>query len=390
MQRRKFLLDQLRRYSTLAELRRSAFYAECSSEVESLLITPEVVPCDDAAPRLSAFLRVAQWNVEKGRQFDAILLQFQQDEVLRRADVVILNEADCGMNRSGNRHVALDLARALGMNLAFAPACLELTKGVGEELSLPGENRDSMQGNAVLSRYPITAARCVRLPQCFEPYEYSEKRYGGRSCLWVQLACGRGRLWVGSTHLEVRNTPACRATQMRHLLATLPAGHGTPFLLGGDFNTNTFRRGTLCRTLSASASLIWNHPDRMRERLLRPDRTEPLFEVGSRAGFSLRGFNSGEATACASLAGLEDAVMVPAMIARYIRRRLAPYQGCLCLKLDWFLGRDIRGLDEKEIIDAATGVMSMKPGCRQTPWAGPDRISDHNPIIVDLRFHEDL
>ena len=161
-----------------------------SSEIETLLNTPELIPCDKATPRLEAFVRVAQWNVEKGTQFEGLLRYLDTDPVLRWADIVVLNEADCGMNRTGNRHVARCLGEALGMNVAFAPTCLELTKGIGEELNFPGENRESLQGNAVLSRYPVTEARLVTLPVSFEPYEFHEKRFGHRSCLWVRADIG--------------------------------------------------------------------------------------------------------------------------------------------------------------------------------------------------------
>ena len=165
MERRARLLDHLSRFPTLAELSRSSFFAECSSEIDILLGTAEMYVCEKAVPRLSAFVRVAHWNLEKGKQYGGIVRQFETDPALKRADIVMLNEADCGMNRSGNRHVARCLGEALGMNVAFAPACLELTKGIGEERQLPGENRESLQGNAVLSRYPMLTAQVVRLPQ---------------------------------------------------------------------------------------------------------------------------------------------------------------------------------------------------------------------------------
>jgi hypothetical protein len=59
------------------------------------------------------------------------------------------------MVRSGNRNVARDLACALGMQYAFVPCYLNLTKGSGIEQDLPGANDLGLHGNAVLSRYPM-------------------------------------------------------------------------------------------------------------------------------------------------------------------------------------------------------------------------------------------
>jgi len=383
-ERRQYLLDQLGRYGTIAALHRSAFYSECASEVESLLSTPELFPCQGTRPRLSAFVRAVQWNLEKGKQYEAVVRQFETDPIMRWADIVLLNEADSGMNRSGNRHVARDLGAALGMHAVYAPACLELTKGIGDELILAGENRESTQGNAVLSRFPILAAGVIRLPQCFEPYPFHEKRYGGRNCLWASLQTSAGTLWVGSTHLEVRNTPACRAKQMKRLMAALPIDTAGPHLLGGDLNTNCLRRGTRWRALSTVARLLFTDPNVMKRRFLAPQRSEPLFRVSARAGFSPAGLNSGEATAWAPTEGSEDAMMVPAIVHDYLQRRAAPYRDGLFMKLDWFLGRGIIPLRAGQVLDPASGIVSCGPACITTPRSGPARISDHGPIHADF------
>ncbi len=384
MERRAYLLDRLRRYPTLAELRRSPFFAECSSEIETILDTPALSFYDRAIPRLSAFLRVAQWNLEKGKQFDAIVRQFETDDALRWADIVMLNEADCGMNRSGNRHVARCLGEALGMNAAFAPACLELTKGIEEERELPGQNRDSLQGNAVLSRYPMVAARVVRLPQCFEPYEFYEKRYGGRNCLWVRLQIGGGTLWAGTTHLEVRNTPSCRAIQMRRLMAALPGDPGAAYLLGGDLNTNCLRRGTRWRAFWTVAHMLLGDARKVKERFLQPQCVEPLFKVAARAGFTLEGLNSTQATAIARIEGSEDFGLVPAIFHELLQRRAIPYRDGLLMKLDWFFGRGVHPLRAGEAFDRTSGIDSSDPTCAPTLQTGPARISDHCPIYADL------
>ena len=130
----------------MAELRASPFFAECGAEIASILSTPEIKACARAAPRLGSFVRVAQWNIEKGKRLDDVIAHFRSDNALRWADIILLNEADHGMLRSGNIHVASALAEALGMNFAFGAAHIELTKGTEEELHLPGRTGRACRG----------------------------------------------------------------------------------------------------------------------------------------------------------------------------------------------------------------------------------------------------
>jgi len=387
MQSQNDVLGGLCAYRTLAELRGSAFYAEHGAQIESRLSTPEVRLCASAAPRLNSFVRVVQWNIEKGKHWKEVIEVLEADDRLKWADVLLLNEADKGMLRSGNVHVASEVAGALGMSLAFGAAHLELTKGTGSELELEGGNRESLQGNAVLSRHPILGAKIVSLPVCFEPFEFHEKRYGSRNCVWARLSVGGREAWVGATHLEVRNTPSCRALQMKHLMAGLPGPAGLPCLIGGDLNTSGFARGTRWRTIRSIERLLFHDMEEVKEELRHPERrSEPLFRSAARAGFEWERLNSSDETASTPIGGLEDAGTLPEFVVRHVRRCLEPYGGYLSFKLDWFLGRGIRALRAGETVDPATGVASSSPGCVPMERTGAARISDHNPIFADLRF----
>jgi len=388
---RRLLVENLSRYSQLTDLLQSPFYREHGREIESILTSPEIHSCPSTAPKLTSYVRVAQWNIEKGTQFDAILERLETDRALEWSDVILLNEADYGMLRSGNRHVALEIAGHLDMNMAFGPAYIELTKGTGEELSLKGENQESMQGNAVLSRHPILDARIIRLPACFEPYEFEEKRYGRRNCTWAKLLIGDRVLWAGSTHLEVRGTPRCRARQVDKILRQLPGGETEPLLLGGDLNTNGFPRGTRWRTLRSSTRLIIGSPGKIKWSLLHPERgSEPLFQTLENSGFSWEGLNSDQATACAEISALEEGGSLPRVVEEWIRRRLHPYGGHLQLKLDWLLGRNVVGLGDRETRDDNAGVDSLRSGCLPSQTRGHDRVSDHAPIFADVKLGDSI
>jgi endonuclease/exonuclease/phosphatase family metal-dependent hydrolase len=382
---RSFWIENLRKYRTIEDLKQSDFFKNFGKEIEGFLGTPQVIPFPGAPPRLNSFLRVVQWNIEKGKRLDAIAHRLHSNEILKWADIIILNEADQGMNRSQNRHVARELAESLEMNAVFAPAHIELTKGTEEDLTLEGENRESLQGNAVLSRYPVLEARVIPLPMTFEPYEFTEKRFGGRNCLWVRIPLGRRFLWVGSVHLELRNTPACRARQMRYILERLPGNGRESYLLGGDLNTNTFRRGNRWRTMRSVARLLLGPQDRIKRQLLHPEcGKEPLFHVLNRHGFKWEALNSNEETARVGIHSLEEAGALPASIQKVLARRLDSYQGYLCFKLDWLLGNNVAALADEQKKDMKSKVASKSPSCLKGENAGPLRISDHLPIYADI------
>jgi endonuclease/exonuclease/phosphatase family metal-dependent hydrolase len=359
--------DGLRAYDRLAELYTSRFYAECGAAIETLLETPldgSFAPLVEG--RLPATLRVAQWNVEKGLRFEALAHQLTTHPILSNADVVMLNEVDLGMARSGNRHVARDLAERLRMNWVFAPAHLELTKGVGADLEAPGENEVGLQGNAILSRFPLADARVVGLPVCFEPYHFHEKRYGRRVAIVARIDTVSGPLTLAGTHLEVRNTPACRARQVRTLLGSIPEGAA---LVAGDFNASTFPRGNILRTLQGTLRLVGD-PDRLRASLRNPPAREPLFAQLRRAGFEIDGWNTDEITIVEQIGNLEDAKHLPGPLRRAILARLDRLGRRLEFRLDWFAGRGVAPRNPCTL-QALTGI-DGKP------------CSDHDPIVVEV------
>jgi endonuclease/exonuclease/phosphatase family metal-dependent hydrolase len=382
-----FWIESLRGHKTLRELKRSAFFIAHGEQISSFLRTPQIYTSSGASPLLHSFLRIAQWNIEKGKRFKEILDRLQTDEILKWADVLIVNESDQGMIRSANRDVARDLAQALQMHAAFGPAHFELTKGPDEERFLEGENSESLQGNAVLSRYPILEACIVPLPVTFEPYEFHEKRFGRRSCLWARLQLRSSCIWVGAVHLELRNTPRCRARQMRHLTSFLPGAQNEAHILGGDLNTNSFARGTATRMLSSVFRLLFRSTVQMKREFLRPESgNEPLFRILKSSGFEWEGMNSNEETARTDLHSLEEAEYLPDPILRWVTGRLKPYGGYLCFKLDWLLGKGVQGLRGGQMKDSFAGISSSDAGVVKLENAGPGRISDHLPIYADVEL----
>lgn len=293
---------------------------DLGARLQRLLTTPVIdntaalagtTPARPPWKGLGPLLRAAMWNIERGQEFDLIRLALtdpeglvkdalhrreraglesgsrevaaarEQAAWLRGADVLVLNEVDWGMTRTGYRDVARDLARAAGMNYAYGVEFLEVDKLYlgDEDIDLTDDKQEAeireslrpdkerylgMHGTALLSRYPILSARIHRLRRCYDWFgkekaeiaqleksrrEVAEKvfleritrevRQGGRMALIAELAVPEapgGKVTVIAAHLENKCVPKCRQEQLTDLLHQVGDVTG-PLILAGDMNT---------------------------------------------------------------------------------------------------------------------------------------------------------
>ncbi len=391
-QRRRWLETvraRLRQHATLRELRADPFWEREGTGVLAWLSAlhagapgegrgPRASACRAAPPAAHSVLRVVHWNIFKGIALEAILAALRDDPELRDPDVLLLNEVDVGMARSGNRHIAAELGAQLGMHWAFAPSYLELTKGPGAEALVPGENEVGLHGVAVLTRQMPLALAAVDLPECFDMYAFEEKRLGGRRLL---LAVLPGNLMVGSLHLEVRGRPTCRAHQMKTALEGITAlerreeGLGrrvARVLLGGDLNTHTFTRGSLACAARGLARILSHSRGGLVAQLMEPWRggREPLFRELQAAGFAWESLNDRRPTASEILGRVEELERLPSWARALLVAGLGPRR--LPLRLDWFCGRGITAPAK----GCAVGTVGELPRER-TP-------SDHLPLVIEI------
>ena len=217
--------------------------APLHDKLKQLLTTPFVSngafragarPLKPASPQIGKFLRVAEWNIERGLEFDALRLAFtnphqfaelmdqkksttspeernrilEQVNILSEADLIVLNEVDWGMNRTLFRNVAAELADALRMNYAYGVEFVEVdpvTMGIDQQVVVrevkeaygePAQNKTEMlehikqvmkpdpsryrglHGTAILSRYALENVRVVPFKIQGHDWYSDEKRKG--------------------------------------------------------------------------------------------------------------------------------------------------------------------------------------------------------------------
>jgi endonuclease/exonuclease/phosphatase family metal-dependent hydrolase len=214
---------------------------------------------------LGVVLRVGEWNIERGLNFNLIRAALSgRSEFLRAAtnertdprqkkviesqlarlqdvDVLILNEVDWGMKRTEYRNVARELAAALHMNYVYGVEFVEVdpvfelgreeidlpdaaqNQLLHEDLRVDRERYRGLHGTAILSRYPIDRARILRLPVCYDWYATEYKAIS-------QLE--QGRRWSARKLFGERVERELRQGGRMALIAEisvpdLPTGHAT-------------------------------------------------------------------------------------------------------------------------------------------------------------------
>jgi endonuclease/exonuclease/phosphatase family metal-dependent hydrolase len=294
----------------------------------------------DAA--LSGWVRLAAWNVQRGRRPAALAALLHSCA----ADVALVSELDSGMARTRNTDVPAELARTLGCAYGYGVEFVEL--GPGDELerveAAGAPNHRGLHGNAVLARTQLHDPDVVRLsdggPVWFDANS-TQPRVGGRMALVAAVDIDDTRVELASTHLENRADPAGRAEEMEVLLRALDARGGRgPAVVGGDLNT-----------LSVPLAELTNRDQVCARRAAEPARFtwpvahEPLFEVAAAYGYHWNEANVAAPTTAHDETGRP---------------------GHVPLRLDWLL---VRGLEARRpaVIPSAA-------------------LSDHHVVSVSVRI----
>ncbi len=377
------------------ELFRAPIYTTHAEAIASLTSGLEFGLPARAAPRPERrFVRAVAWNIERGKSLEGLIDYVRREPLLREADVFLLNEVDVGMARSQNRHVAAELAGALGFAYVFGNSYLCLSRGNVRDGG-DGDNRLGLHGNAILSRYPLRRAESFGLAITKDKFHSSEKRLGHKKALWAEVETPLGLLPVCAVHLDSGGSPAQRGAQLEDVMAKLDERGLSRCLLGGDLNTTTYDTQSLPRLLWNILQKLWRGGfAHALHHYLRPYLLyeAPVFQALLAHGFDWKGFNQeARGTARYEVGAFESESKVlehlPRLALAILRYKLRPWGGVAALKVDWFCGRGLRALGDGELEDGDDRARrSQAPTSLEKPRAAGRLLSDHDPVVVDVVF----
>lgn len=386
-------MERVRAIKKRRDLDADSSLASVREEIEAITFAMEYRrPARPAERRSRRFLRAVAWNIERGNRLPALLDVVAQTRAIVESDVVLLNEVDIGMARSGNANVAREIAALLGFEYVFGNSYLCLGHGDARDGSSDADNEVGMHGNAILSRFPITRAETFSVAITRDKFESSERRLGHKKALWAEIDAPMGKLAVVSAHLDPIGSTEQRAAQMRDVTRTIEArGLGSRVLLGGDLNTTTYDLASLpalARNLAMKlarggfphALYHYMHPYELYER--------GIFDELKAARFVIEPFNAMDKGTVRYEVGTFDSESkirdhLPEIFVKLLRYKLRPWNGVAPMKLDWFAGRGLRALASGEVTED-DGRASLSPLVFERTRKDGVQISDHDPILVDV------
>lgn len=373
----------LLKFESTEEMERSALWSSIGDEAQRILdaVVGENFSNANKSDQ-DATIRAVAWNIERGIQIDGILSAFRDHAELSGRDILLLTELDHGMARSGNRPIAHEIARELGLNYAFAPVYIALQKGSGVESEMAGENTLSIHGLAMFSRWPIANAHAVPIPNGKDKMWGKEKRLGRLRALVAEIEHPAGVFRAVTIHLDAHCSRRHRLLQMRIILDHLDTLPAMPTLIGGDWNTTGFNSqnstraimGYWRRVLMGPKNVALNHlphPERYFERR--------LFDEIERRGFAFRELNTiGVGTLHYDVASIEKNTnlrdWVPEWCFPFIFWAAGRVGGKVSTRLDWFAARELSPVENSARTVSGLASTDGRP------------LSDHDPITIELKL----
>lgn len=373
------IFDELVQFSSSEEMKKSSVYKNHEKQIEEVL---NAIVGENFAlgfTEKTDTVRALAWNIERGRRYEGIEHALENHPQLKDKDLLLLTELDYGMVRSHNLFVARDLAQKLKLNYIYAPSYIALQKGSGVEAFVEGENKQSLHGLAILSKYPLRNVFAVSLPNGLDKMRGKEKRLGLLRALVADVEHPAGKFRAVCVHFDVHCSRKHRLLQMRILLESLGDLPSIPTVIGGDWNTTTFNAqsskrailGFWRRIFMGTRNVVRNHypyPDRYFEK--------GLFEELAKHGFSYKEFNEeGVGTLHYDMDNIAYntnlADWVPAWCFHFIFWASKKVGGKFSLRLDWFAGKGIKTVGEPHTVANLEDAESVA-------------LSDHDAITLDF------
>lgn len=304
--------------------------------------------------RISSVIKAVVFNIERGTRLEPLLIYLREHEVLSGADIILANELDWGMERSGNRNISEAIAEALKMNYAYGIEFVTVKAG-------QDGNREGLHGNTIFSKHPLEQIKILRLPIAYEWFDSHDPRLGTRIAVFAVTKVQDRKVGLACVHLENRTTPEQRLEQFRIILDEADSCFkDLPVIIGGDMNTNCIDGNDESQITSLSHSKAEQH-----KRICEILDYEPLIRYAAGRGYQFESCN---------------------VFCQSTRRKHMPETDDIIMNLDWFFTKNLKGRNPV-VIKSIFNCGEVRNGDRYKDFNGLE-LSDHDAIAAEFEFVE--
>lgn len=329
------------------------------THLEALKHFPELdIPQTDNSfsdRRSDGSFKAAVFNIERGMKLPQIMPYLQHHPDIVNCDVILANELDSGMERTGNIDVTKAIAEKIGANYIYGVEYLEIAGAPHNK------NEEGLHGNAIFSKYKLENPKIVRLPLAYDWYYDTQKRFGTRIAIFATVDIKGTKVGLVCVHLENRTTPEKRVLQIKFLLDAIDEhfGKDMPVIIGGDMNTNAVDGDN-----DSEMEALGRDPKEQMNRIYNIESFEPMLKYIEERGYDYKSCN---------------------IVHKSTRRKRRNGMPPVLLNLDWFFQRGLE-CSEPKGITAIFDWRELGDAGQQFAWFDGDELSDHDTITITCRI----
>lgn len=367
-------------YST-RQMEKSSLYQALKPEIERLVFGYEHGHySEEKTGSKQSFYRAVCWHLEHGKNFKGILETLRNRALVSRADIYFFPAVDIGMARSGNRNVVRDLALELGYNYFFSASYLHC--GTFDQSHGQKKNRLGLEGNAVLSRHPLTNLRIISLKNACDPMKGPDRKIGCEKALLSDVVLpDNQKITIVCLNLPDKTHPSQRGRAVKHVLTQLrKENSGLPVLVAGDLKTSTYNVHDKVRFFLSLLNKKYRGFDYVvSEHHTHPERyfEKKLFQELRAHHFYAQHLNEeGKGTCHVRPSALLEGQNDPSHYELFVKKFFGLSDETLPFKYDWFFANGLIKRSESFQSEGAKVITHLFYDGRS--------VSCHDPILLDF------
>lgn len=377
-------LDKLSVFPSSRALNRSQIYKAMQQEISQVTYGYEYGFYADTQQtcQKKPFYRSVLWNMDHGIHYKGILDALRNRALVSQADIYFFPAVDIGMARSHNQDVVRSLAMELGYNYFFATSFINLPS----ENSPDGKkNALGLEGNAIMTRLPLSNLRILPLSNDSDPIQSPEKKIGCEKVILADVTTDHGVLTLVCINFLFATSKHHRTRHLKKIFKMLQARvQDTPILMGGDFKTTTYQcKNSFGFLLSLMNKIFRGYDYIMQEHHVHPQKyfDKGLFDEFMRAGFDYKLYNEmGHGSLHVPLEQLILDHTKPDNLVLLAKKIAAKHSSSMSFKTDWLVAN--------EFVQVSESYQAERPKVIAHLFHDGKSVSSHDPVLLDFEIRK--